>query len=114
MSASSQTALVDLNGKQYQVQEGRYLLVDQLPMDVDHTFEIANVLLASTPDNTVLVGAPYVQGASVTAKIIKHERGSKILVYKMRCKKGYRRKRGHRQCFTRIQIEAVTLPSQSA
>lgn len=113
MSSAPKTALVDLNGKQYQVNEGRYLLVDQLSMSVDETFEISNVLLVSEESN-VLVGAPYVDGASVHAKVIQHERGSKILVYKMRCKKGYRRKKGHRQCYTRIQIESVVMPGKSA
>ncbi|MEM0951409.1 MAG: 50S ribosomal protein L21 [Cyanobacteria bacterium P01_H01_bin.74] len=106
MTDSQKTAIIDLNGKQYKVTEGRYLLVDRLPMDIDVHFEIANILLL-TNGNETKIGAPYIEGAKVNAKVLKHERSKKILVYKMRCKKGYRRKRGHRQDLTRIQIESV-------
>jgi large subunit ribosomal protein L21 len=104
-------AIVDLNGKQYQVEEGRYITVDRLAMDVDHVFEIGNVLMVVDGENS-LVGAPFVEGATVKAKVLRHARGPKILVYKMRCKKGYRRKNGHRQDFTQIQIEGVTFPGR--
>ncbi len=99
-------AIVDLNGKQYEVQEGRYLNVDLLPKDVDETFEISNVLMLVDGEQSV-VGLPYVAGATVKAKVLRHFRGPKVLVYKMRCKKGYRRKNGHRQDYTQIQIESV-------
>jgi large subunit ribosomal protein L21 len=104
-------AIVDLNGKQYQVEEGRYITVDRLAMDVDHAFEIGNVLMIVDGENS-LVGAPFVEGATVKAKVLRHDRGPKILVYKMRCKKGYRRKNGHRQDFTQIQIEGVSFPGR--
>jgi large subunit ribosomal protein L21 len=102
-------AIVDLNGKQYQVQEGRYIDVDLLPRDIDETFEIGNVLMVVDGEKS-LVGAPYVSGATVKAKVLRHFRGPKVLVYKMRCKKGYRRKNGHRQDYTQIQIEGLNLP----
>jgi large subunit ribosomal protein L21 len=104
-------AIVDLNGKQYQIEEGRYITVDRLAMDVDHVFEIGNVLAIVDGEDS-LVGAPFVEGATVKAKVLRHDRGPKILVYKMRCKKGYRRKNGHRQDFTQIQIEGVTFPGR--
>ena len=104
-------AIVDLNGKQYQVEEGRYITVDRLSMDVDHVFEIGNVLMVVDGEDS-LVGAPFVEGAAVKAKVLRHARGPKILVYKMRCKKGYRRKNGHRQDFTQIQIEGVNFPGR--
>lgn len=104
-------AIVDLNGKQYQVQEGRYITVDRLELDENEVFEIANVLAVVDGDAS-LVGAPFVEGASVKAKVLRHARGPKILVYKMRCKKGYRRKNGHRQNYTQLQIEGVTVPNK--
>jgi len=104
-------AIVDLNGKQYQVEEGRYITVDRLALDVDHVFEIGNVLMVVNGEDS-LVGAPFVEGAVVKAKVLRHDRGPKLLVYKMRCKKGYRRKNGHRQDFTQIQIEGVDFPGR--
>jgi len=104
-------AIVDINGKQYQVQEGRYINVDRLPHDIDATFEIGNVLMVVDGSDT-LVGAPFVDGATVQAKVLRHARGPKLLVYKMRCKKGYRRKNGHRQDFTQLQIEVVSFPGK--
>jgi len=103
-------AIVDLNGKQYQVEEGRYITVDRLTMAVDEVFELSNVLMVVDGQKS-LTGAPFVQGATVKAKVLRHLRGPKVLVYKMRCKKGYRRKNGHRQDYTQIQIDSVTLPA---
>ena len=102
-------AIVDLNGKQYKVEEGRYIDVDRLPNEIDETFEIANVVMVVDGEKS-LVGAPFVEGATVKAKVRRHFRGPKLLVYKMRCKKGYRRKNGHRQDYTQIQIEGLNLP----
>ncbi len=104
-------AIVDLNGKQYQVEEGRYVTVDRLSMEVDEVFEIGNVLMVVDGEES-LVGAPFVDGATVKAKVLRHARGPKILVYKMRCKKGYRRKNGHRQDFTQIHIEGLSFPGK--
>jgi large subunit ribosomal protein L21 len=99
-------AIVEISGKQYHVEQGRYItvdLMDQAP-DTELTFDKVNLVMDG---ETVSVGAPYVQGAKVQAKVLNHFRGPKLMVYKMRCKKGYRRKNGHRQSFTRIQIESI-------
>jgi large subunit ribosomal protein L21 len=105
-------AIVELNGKQYQIQEGRYITVDRLSdKAVDEVLEIGNVLMVVDGEDSV-VGAPFVDGAKVRAKVLRHDRGPKILVYKMRCKKGYRLKNGHRQDFTQLQIEAVDFPGR--
>lgn len=104
-------AIVDLNGKQYQIEEGRYITVDRLPHNVDETIEIGNVLMVVDGEET-LVGLPYVEGATVKAKVLRHARGPKILVYKMRRKKGYRRKNGHRQDYTQLQIEVLDFPGK--
>lgn len=106
-------AIVDLNGKQYQVEEGRYVTVDRLGLDENASLELGNVLLVLNGEET-LVGAPFVDGAVVRAKVLRHLRGPKVLVYKMRCKKGYRRKNGHRQDYTQLQIEGVEFPGKKA
>lgn len=99
-------AIIEINGKQYAVEQGRYLEVDQLEAEPDKSFDIDKVCFVDT-GSKVLVGQPYVDGAKVTAKVMRHYRGPKVLVYKMRCKKGYRRKNGHRQCFSQLMIESV-------
>ena len=104
-------AIVDLNGKQYQIQEGRYVDVDRLSLEADAQLELDKVLMVVNGTDSQ-VGAPFVQGAKATAKVLKHFRGPKTLVYKMRCKKGYRRKNGHRQDFTRIQIESLQVAAK--
>ena len=104
-------AIVDVNGKQYQVEEGRYVTVDRLAKDVDEVFELGNVLMVVDGDQN-LVGAPFVDGAKISAKVLRHFRGPKVLVYKMRCKKGYRRKNGHRQDYTQLMIDVVDFPGK--
>ncbi|HEY9685755.1 MAG TPA: 50S ribosomal protein L21 [Coleofasciculaceae cyanobacterium] len=106
-------AIVDLNGKQYQVEEGRYVTVDRLALDENEPLELSNVLMIVDGEAS-LVGAPFVEGATVKAKVLRHTRGAKVLVYKMRCKKGYRRKNGHRQDYTQLQIEVVDFPGKQA
>lgn len=106
-------AIVELNGKQYQVEEGRFVTVDRLPHAADDTLEIGNVLMVVDGERSV-VGAPFIEGAKVRARVLSHERGPKILVYKMRCKKGYRLKNGHRQDYTRVQIEGFDLPGRAS
>ena len=103
-------AIVELNGKQYQVEEGRYIDVDSLSLEPENTLELDKVQVLLDGEKS-LIGAPYVDGAKVTAKVLKHGRSKKIIVYKMRPKKGYRRKQGHRQGFTRIQIESIKAPA---
>ena len=99
-------AIVNLNGKQYKVEEGRYIDVDRLSLNEEESFDIDQVQFIMN-ENGAQIGAPYLSGAKVQAKVLKHDKAKKIIVYKMRCKKGYRRKQGHRQGFTRIQIESI-------
>ncbi|MGE0199529.1 MAG: 50S ribosomal protein L21 [Candidatus Melainabacteria bacterium] len=106
-------AIVDLNGRQYEIEEGRYLMVDRLPNEVNDTLDVAKVLLVADGADT-LVGAPYVEGATVRATVLAHGRDNKVLVYKMRRKKGYRLKRGHRQSFTKLMINVIEFPGKKA
>jgi large subunit ribosomal protein L21 len=102
-------AIVEVNGKQYRVEEGRYLDVDTLQQGPDEEIEFGNVLMIVDGDNTQ-IGTPFIEGATIKAKVLSHGRKAKVLVYKMRRKKGYRVKNGHRQGYTKLQIDAVNLP----
>lgn len=100
-------AIVEINGKQYQVEEGRYVVVDLLDQAPDATMELDKVLMVADGKATK-IGQPFVEGAKVSAKVLTHYKDKKVLVYKMKRKKGYRRKNGHRQQYTRLQIEQIS------
>ncbi len=100
-------AIVDISGKQFKVQENTTLYVPRQQAEVGDTLTFDRVLLVSGDD--VQVGAPTVGGASVTAKVISHLKGDKIIVFKKKRRKGYRVKNGHRQPFTKISIDALNL-----
>ena len=100
------TAIIVTGGKQYRVAEGDVIYIEKLPAEAEETVTFDQVL-AVTGDDLQSIGKPLVEGAKVTAKVVKNGRGKKIYVYKMRPKKGYRRKQGHRQPYTKVQIEAV-------
>ncbi len=106
-------AVVEINGRQYQVEEGRYVKVDKLSNAENDVLELGNVLML-VDGQTSMIGAPFVDGAKVVAKVLRHGRDGKVIVYKMRCKKGYRRKNGHRQGFTHLQIESVNFPGRTS
>jgi large subunit ribosomal protein L21 len=104
-------AIVDINGKQYPIEEGRYVRIDHYAADVDAAVTLDKVCMIVAGEQS-LIGAPYVEGAMVKATVKRHGRGPKVLVYKMRCKKGYRRKNGHRQDFTELQVHALEFPGK--
>lgn len=101
-------AIIATGGKQIRVEEGRYVEIELLGANVDETVTFDQVLLVSK-DGNITIGAPTVSGAKVTGKVVRHGKGPKVIVYKMRPKKHYRRKRGHRQPFTRVMIESISL-----
>jgi len=101
-------AIIQTCGKQYRVKEGDTVFLEKLPADADETVTFPDVLAVFDGDNATF-GAPYVEGASVEASVIKHGKSKKIIVYKMHPKKGYRRKQGHRQPYTKIQIDKITV-----
>ena len=101
-------AIFETGGKQYRVKEGDVIFIERLPSEADETVEFGNVL-AVTNDEDARIGAPYVEGAKVEATVVKNGKSRKITVYKMHAKKGYRRKQGHRQPYTKIQIETITV-----
>jgi large subunit ribosomal protein L21 len=99
-------AIIRTGGKQYRVEPGQLISVERLPYEVGHEVEIDDVLLVSD-DESVRVGSPVVEGARVRATVVAQERGPKILVFKYKSKKRYRRRSGHRQELTRLRIEAI-------
>ena len=99
-------AIVETGGKQYQVEEGRYLDVELLEGDKDSKVVFDKVVMIVNGKKSK-VGQPYVAGASAEGTIVKHDRAKKVIVYKQRPKKGYRRKQGHRQPYTKVEITSI-------
>jgi large subunit ribosomal protein L21 len=99
-------AIIRTGGKQYRVEPGDVIWVESLEGDVGSEVTFPEVLLRGEGDS-VTIGAPLVEGASVAAKIIGQEKTRKILVYKKRRRKNYRRRHGHRQMTTGIQVVSV-------
>ncbi len=102
------TAIFVTGGKQYRVSEGDVIFVEKLPNEAEETVSFDQVL-AVIGDDVQAIGKPVVEGASVTAKVVKNGKAKKVIVYKMHPKKGYRRKQGHRQPYTKLQIETISL-----
>jgi large subunit ribosomal protein L21 len=98
-------ALVEFKGKQYKAEKGLLLKVDRIDAEPGSVLEIDTVLLVSGGD--VTVGSPYVAGAKVSAKVESHEKDKKIIVFKYKPKKDYRRKQGHRQQYSVIRVEDI-------
>lgn len=99
-------AVIRTGGKQYRVSAGDKLRVEKIQGDVGSTIVLDDVLMLG--GEKIVVGRPKVAGAKVSAEITAQDRGKKIIVYKMRRRKNYRRKRGHRQYFTELKITGVS------
>jgi large subunit ribosomal protein L21 len=98
-------AVVVTGGKQYKVSEGDVIYVEKLEAEVDSTVEMDNVLAVSKDNGDFVVGKPEVEGAKVTAKVVAQGKSKKVIVFKY--KKDYRKKQGHRQPYTKLQIEKI-------
>ena len=101
-------AIIETGGKQYRVGEGDIVFIEKLPVEAGEEVTFDKVL-AVMGDGTTAIGAPVVEGAKVTAKVVKNGKGKKIHIFKYKPKKGYRRRQGHRQPYTQVQIESVVL-----
>ena len=99
-------AIIKTGGKQYRVQEGDNIFVEKLDADVDSNV-VFDQVLAVVNDGDVKVGAPVVEGAKVTAKVLAQGKEKKILVFKYKAKSNYRKRQGHRQPFTRVEITSI-------
>ncbi|WP_315117024.1 50S ribosomal protein L21 [uncultured Clostridium sp.] len=100
-------AIVLTGGKQYKVSEGDVIYVEKLEAEVDSAIELDNVLAVSKENGEFVVGKPVVEGAKVTAKVVNQGKGKKVVVFKYKRKKAYRKKQGHRQPYTKLQIEKI-------
>jgi large subunit ribosomal protein L21 len=99
-------AIIELKGKQYKVEKGQELYVDLLDSETGSSVEIDKVLLLND-DKNVQVGQPYVTGAAVKVKVEKEVKGQKLVVFKFKRKKRYKKKKGHRQNYNKITVEEI-------
>ncbi|MCF7952711.1 MAG: 50S ribosomal protein L21 [Spirochaetales bacterium] len=99
--------LVEIKGKQYKAEEGALLRVDKIEKEAGEELEFDSVLMVSDGDSTK-VGQPYVKGAKISATLEEQVRDKKVLVYKFKRRKGYRRKQGHRQQYSLIKVQKIT------
>ncbi|MBR1864677.1 MAG: 50S ribosomal protein L21 [Ruminococcus sp.] len=99
-------AVIETGGKQYQVKAGDEIFIEKLGAEADEAVKFEKVLAVGSDDG-IKVGAPYVDGASVSAKVIKNGKAKKITVFTYKPKKGEKRKMGHRQPYTKVVIEAI-------
>ena len=99
-------AIIKTGGKQYKVSEGDTLIVEKLDVQEGDNV-VFDEVLTYVNDTDVKIGQPFVSGASVKAKVVEHGKGEKILVFKYKAKSNYRRRQGHRQPFTKVEIEKI-------
>ena len=104
-------AIIESCGKQYKVAQGDVVYFEKLETEEGKKVTFSNVVLLSD-DKKVEVGAPYVKGVKVEGKVVEHGKGKKIIVYKYKAKKNYRRTQGHRQPYTKVQITKVALAAE--
>jgi large subunit ribosomal protein L21 len=100
-------AVIKTGGKQYRVSEGDRIRVEKLEGDVGATVELTEVLMVG--GDQVTIGKPLVKGAKVTAEIVAQDRAKKIIVFKFKRRKNYRRKNGHRQPYTELRVTGVSI-----
>jgi len=99
-------AIFETGGKQFKAVEGDVFSVEKLNAEPGETVEISKVLAVGKEDGFV-VGKPYVEGAKVVLKVVEHGKGPKVLVFKYKPKKNYRKLRGHRQPYTKVVVEKI-------
>lgn len=101
-------AVIETGGKQYKVQEGQFVDVEKLPQAVGETVELDRVLLVADGEQ-VQVGQPTVEGAKVLTTVTRQGKHRKVIIFKYRPRKRYRRKKGHRQPFTRLRVDKIVV-----
>ena len=99
-------AIIATGGNQYKVEEGQTLVVELLHAEAGETVDIDAVLMLNK-DGEIVTGKPYVEGAKVSLKVVENGKAPKITVFKYKPKKNYRRKKGHRQPYTRVTVESI-------
>ena len=103
-------AVIKTGGKQYRVEPGETIQVEKLDGDPGDTLDLDEVLLVSKDDN-VFLGKPTIDGALVRTEIVEHDRYRKVIIFKFKRRKRYRRKIGHRQWFTKLKIVDIGVPA---
>ncbi len=98
-------AVIKTGGKQFRVEEGTEIFVEKLDVEAGDTYTFDEVLMVG--GEKTVIGTPLVKGAKVVAKVIKQGRGKKIIVFKYKVRKKYRKKQGHRQSYTKLVIEQI-------
>ena len=106
-------AIIESCGKQYKVAEGDVVFFEKLDAEEGKKVTFDKVILVSE-EGKVQVGAPYVKGVKVEGKVVSHGKGKKIIVFKMKAKKNYRRKQGHRQPYTKVEITTIKTATKKA
>ena len=106
-------AIIESCGKQYKVAEGDVVFFEKLDAEEGKKVTFSNVVLVSE-EGKVQIGNPYVKGIKVEGKVVSHGKGKKIIVFKMKAKKNYRRKQGHRQPYTKVEITAIKTAAKKA
>ena len=101
-------AVIKTGGKQHKVAEGEILKVEKLKASEGEPVDITDVLLIEK-DGEVTLGSPFIEGVKVTAKILRHGKEDKVTIIKMKRRKDYRKKQGHRQNYSEIQIEQISV-----
>ncbi len=101
-------AIVEIAGQQFKIEKDRSIFTHRLAGEEGAALVVDKVLLVDN-GGTVTIGVPYVSGAKVTAKIVSHVRGEKVLVFKKKRRKSYQKMNGHRQNFTKVLIEGITI-----
>ena len=96
-------AVIKTGGKQYTVEPGKKIKIEKLPVDEGKDVVFDQVLLVENKDKTE-IGNPFVEGAQVTGKVLKHDKTKKVVVFKFKAKKRQKTKRGHRQNYTEVEI----------
>lgn len=100
-------AIIETGGKQVKVEQGQEIYIEKLDVNADEVVTFDKILFVGGED--VKIGAPFVEGATVTAKVVKSGKAKKITVFKYKAKKNYHKKQGHRQPYTKLVIETISL-----
>ena len=101
-------AILDVNNRQYKVKEGQEIYVDLQKAEVGDNLKFDRILLAEN-EGSITIGTPALDNASVSAVVVDHVKGDKVIVFKKKRRKGYKVKKGHRQNYTKIRIDSITI-----
>lgn len=101
-------AILDVNNRQYKVKEGQEIYIDLQDAEIGADLTFNKILLADN-EGTVTIGTPSLANASITASVLSHVKGDKVIVFKKKRRKGYKVKNGHRQQFTKVRIGSITI-----